>query len=426
MYLLRTHPERLFFALSAALCCGLVLWQRDTEPFPDEELARSQGLVTKALSRDPTPAYPFHPRLTADRLRSLLPPQDRAEAALAPLASVSERVAYWRPSRPAVAPPAVPPDVRELFAVLGSVTNVTARAEPSRIVVEYVPPRQLQYMQLVSVEIYRSEKEDQAGVRCAAIQYAPEKTEEPAAAAATAVAPPAPATTPHHHVRPAHIPEPAPAVKPALPEARFVDTHVEPYKTYFYQLRAIGRMTAPANTQLALTGDDGKAVMAVYRPPKDAQSVQGAATPLYASRLGAPVAATAQANCEIRLAGLLGQLPPPDAVPQPVAPACRGTFAVRLWLLDAQVWTEATVQASVGERIKGYALVMNPVTKQRESLEFDTGYEVVEIKWGERTIGGATAAKNDPVPNEIAVLKNTFTGGLEEFAKRSAGPAKKE
>ena len=90
------------------------------------------------------------------------------------------------------------------------------------------------------------------------------------------------------------------------------------------------------------------------------------------------------------------------------------------------MWTEATVQVGVGERIKGYALVMNPATKQRESLEFDTGYEVVEMKWGERNIGGATAVKNDPVPNEIAVLKNTFTGALEEYAKRSAGPAKKE
>jgi hypothetical protein len=179
-------------------------------------------------------------------------------------------------------------------------------------------------------------------------------------------------------------------------------------------------------------------------PRKRCRSCPGNPALLRFTPLSAPQAVTAESNCKIRLAGTIGTIPPRDCPPHLLNAGYKGSFAVRVWLPEAQVWGEATMYAGVGERIKGKVFFTNPATKQLDAYAFDTGYELVEIKWGEITTsacqavpllgpGGAPllspagklvteerVVQSTAIANEVAVLKNTSNGTLKEFPKCAA------
>ncbi|MCY3021854.1 MAG: hypothetical protein NTW87_22825 [Planctomycetota bacterium] len=452
MKLLRQHAPTTVFGFVVVLSVGFALQEHSRcPPLPADELRQCRDRIREALTRAPTPAYVSSLRAGAEGAGH--PPSVLTGSARPnePLADIPQFIAYPRPSRPLVEQPDVQPVLQDDPAVLGALSEVQGRMDSYRAILDFRLPQNLKHMKLVRVEIFRGDAPDriETTVPYGTIEYTAKTAEEPEAAGQPARE--LRSSERRHAREAAQPPDTANAAERTSQHAtRFVDTRIEPRRTCYYQLRTVGQMTPAPGTRIAGTDAAGRQTLTLIRPPADAQPVKpdrpGAPTDLYATALSAPVAVTSQSNCEIRFAGVIGSIPAPDADATNANPTYQGNFVVRVWLVKLQAWREATVRAGVGERIKGHLFYADPATKRTEAYEFDTGYALAGIKWGwirhpkimkvfaqgpngdhlldpfGRPVTITQEALGDPIPNEVALLKDTATGTVVECPKRSARP----
>jgi hypothetical protein len=174
-------------------------------------------------------------------------------------------------------------------------------------------------------------------------------------------------------------------------------------------------------------------------PPKP-----GSNTTLFVTDM-TPIASTkTPANFQIRLAGTSGKIDPPGTPEYKRTKDYKGTFAVRVWVTEAQAWKDKTIEAAPDEKLAGTITYKTEDGSETKTLDFDSGYRLVEVKWGEivketevdepeldkdgnpimdkktgRPKTVKVMKKSEPIPNEIAVLENIQEKKLEEFPKRA-------
>ena len=405
-------PKMAFAAVAVGCATGLVAQDMNLKAAAPPDLTAEIEKIRAALRRHPSADYSYGERAIA--ALDFNAAGDRLELAPVTFDLIAQYVAYPIPARPTVSGKAqLDLEIVEERAALGVVSAITLTAEPGRNVLKFeLPP--LKFMKLLRIEIFRDD--EQAAV---------------------------PSTTPYAAMKFADDPE-APAgesvsVNATPPNAQtFQDTTVEPRKTYAYRLRAVCRMVVQPEKQTLFTDANGNAAFRVIHAPQNAQRANATALE-FAGELSESRRLLSASNCDVRFSGLIGDISP-EGVPQERRRTdYKAAFNIRIWM--RREWKEASLQAAPGERLKGTVLLRNPETKRMEAVDFDSGLELVEVKWGQirrsimveepqlnaaghprldktgRPIMDWREKDSEPIPNETAVLRDLPTGKIIEIPK---------
>ena len=389
------------------------------------------------------------------------------------------RLAYQMPARPVVDSSGRPKDQSELTqhqsAEMGEITGVTAEGDHGRVIVAFKLPQKMKYLEPVRAEIFKGLAPDkiETSAPYATVEFGPEVAvaAEEAATPATSERTAEPATESSGAARRRAAAErnqddrKAPKREPVKKAAEeipaefadvkvFSDTRVDPKRTYYYKLRLVCRMTVQPERAIETKDSNGiVSRITIVHAPKDAQTVQGksGSNVLYATKLTDHVSATPPSNFEIRLAGTSGKIDPEGTPDFKRSKEYKGTFALRVWVIDAQEWHNKTIESSPDEKLKGTILYKDATTKENKSYDFDAGYKLVEIKEvmvtpeivenvvkvdaegnmvmdpkTKQPVKEEVRRKGQPIPNQVAILEDVATGKLEEFPKRADFAARKK
>jgi len=477
MSALKNHGPKILLALSAAGCAVFAWMEGAGSQTTPPEFAGVDTEISKiesALKPGPiSEKYPFG-RSAIDSLKF----QEDSTLILERAGKRVETeipafVAYPQPSRPRVDSKDKPAEEGELtqqvFAEMRDLGDLKASGDHGRVFVTFKVPQKMKYLEPVRIDVFRGESDAKIDMKepYATIELAPEDpgaTEEKPATADKAedAATPELSAAARRRKERAGGDEPAPKAprreepKKAAEEIPaefadikvFADTRVEQKMTYFYKLRMIARMTVVPGIKVVEKDNNGILTkITVVNQPKNATSVKPARPDskavLFATPISAAVSATPPSNFEIRLAGTSGKLDPPGTPDFKRSKDYKGTFAVRVWVTDAQVWKDITIQAAPDEILKGSIRYVN-ADKEAKSFDFNANYKLVEVKWGELvreieenvpeldTDGNPIMdpktrkpkmirrmKKGDAIPNEIAVLEDQSSKKMEDFPKRA-------
>lgn len=474
----KSHGEKIMFVVVLLLCLAFIGYNSfQGEPPIFGDLGRYLQTITSTLSKnEATPKYAY----ATEETKKLDTIQARWNRNFDRGANISiqipPRVVYPKPSRPLVdleTKPGEIPVVHEV-ASLGQLLEVKARGDHGRVFITFRLPQDMKLMDPLRVEIFRGEAADKVDISrppYEVIEYAPEdisavlldETSTTPPAVRERTTPETPGTMSSGERASREGRDAPPVREPAGDKDKkpidlppdcvglrlYPDTHVDAKKAYFYQLRLVGRMHFPPGFVKEEKDAAGKVLKKiVYDPPKDATNIhpkKGDSKQLFASAFSKVVDATPPADFELRLSAIdeTGGKVPPSGTPDWQLrdfTGYKGIFAVRVWVKDAQEWYEKFVQAGQDEKLKGsltFKSADNP--RERKNYDFDTGYVLVEIKEVEvvrevtKTVpkldanGNPITDKDGPVmeekkeqqrsTNQVAILKDTNTGKLEEFPK---------
>jgi len=340
-------------------------------------------------------------------------------------------VAYPQPERP-LGEQKLPVPVEEFFAEMAGISEFKVMAEQGRNIVAFKKPeaKSFKFMELVRVEIYRGKSADKME-KIETVSYAPEEGAAPAPEAPKE----APKAAPEVGRRPrtgapAAGGRNAPPV-PVNPLAGFtvvIDTNIEQKVKYFYKAVPIARMTRLPDVQEIKKnplGDPEKIL--IYRGPKDAAPTPptsvDAKVALFKGAATDTKDVLTPSNFQIRLAGTTGTLSPPGTQENRMSRDYKGNFEVKVWVPEASAFKEITMQAAPGENLKGQLSYKTADGKDTKVVDFDSGYQLVEIKWGtkggEETMPDGSKRTSPVIPNEEAVLMDLKSKKTEIFPKRA-------
>jgi hypothetical protein len=329
------------FCLGAwALGCGCIVVAQWCEPEPSSfaQLESDLKRIRIGAEQPVSPNYPF--------TRS---PQVRLSLghSIAPLdyLNAPENIVYPRPSRPAI-DAATRPKVFNVIlqqAELPAPMGVRASADHGRICLEFQAAAR--HMTSLRAEIFRG-----ASVNGIELEHPYATVEVPAGTRADAW-------------------------------LKFVDTRVEPKRTYFYRVRLTG--AGPAEFSRLEKNDKGEIVNEVrWLPPicvgAGARVNKTADGTLYASPAAQVVSVESPSNFEVRFSGAIGSVP---MAGQPSHPDgdYTGRFAVRVWIPEAQDWKTTTLEVRPGEQLSGKLYYVPAGAKETRAFQFDTRWVLQEI-----------------------------------------------
>lgn len=468
MSVIKNHGPKILLAAVVA-GCGVFAWLEASGgagPRDGELNANIDKIKRVVGSKNVSDKYPYG----HDAINSLKYQDDTTSvferASKRFEAEIPSNVAYQVPSRPNVDSGTKPSTEAEMTnfkeAELRDLADIKASGDHGRVFVTFKVPTKMKYMEAQRVEIFRGESEAKIDTKTpyATLEFMPEETAAPAKEEAAAEekkteesgdasagarrrreraggeeSPKSPREAKKAAAAPAEIPVEYADVKV------FADTHVIQKQAYFYKLRLVGKMTVMPEQKIAEKDANGLLTrITVVRAPKGAQTVaparNGAQIALFSTPMSSAVSASPPTNFEIRLAGTSGKIDPPGTPEYKRGKDYKGTFAVRVWVTEAQAWKEITIQTAPDERVKGAVTFKDADTKETKAVDFDANYRLVEIKWGElvREMEVEEAEqdpatgkikkvkrikKGDPIPNEVAVLEDLTSHKLEEFPKRA-------
>jgi hypothetical protein len=481
MSVIKNHGPKILLAAVAA-GCGVFAWLDSAgtgvNPKDFADLDSNVEKIKKAVnSRTVSDKYPYgHEALNGLKYQDdTAAVYERATKRFE--AEIPANVAYQVPSRPTVDSGTKPSTEAELTnyqdAELRELADIKASGDHGRVFVTFKVPAKMKYMEAQRVEIFRGESEAKIDTKTpyATIEFMPEESGAAAAAKEEAAAPEdkkddsgdASAGARRRRERAGGDEKEAPkspreAKKaPAAAEIPaeyadvkvFADTHVVQKQQYFYKMRLIGKMTVMPDQKTTEKDANGLlSKITVVRAPKGAQTVaparNGAQIALFSTPMSSVVSAAPPSNFEIRLAGTSGKIDPPGTPEFKRGKDYKGTFAVRVWVTEAQAWKEISIQTAPDERVKGTVRYRDSDTKEGKDVDFDANYRLVEIKWGETVREQEVEEpeldkegnpiqdpktrkpkmvkrikKGDPIPNEVAVLEDLTSHKMEEFPKRA-------
>lgn len=486
MNVLKNHGEKIVLAVVVVVCAlfAYMEWNAaEAEPKELQELESYKEKIKVAITQGkPSDKYPFGPQAAAKVGQAKEAYDANLERATKkPEADIPAYVAYPVVSRPFVDPKGRPLTDDELthheYAELMPLGEVKAEGDHGRVFVTFQLPRKMKYMDVVRVEVFRGMAADkidtsqaygtvalgpedlppdtaapakEAGKEATAAAEKPTDDSEMStgakrraarAAAGETEAPTRGRTREKEPKKTEEIPAEYADVKV------FSDTHVEPKKTYYYQARLIGRMGVADGKRFETKNAAGAVTrVTIIHAPKSAKTVASSKpnVVLYTTDLSGVANATPPASFQIRLAGTSGRIDPPGTAEFKRTKEYKGTFAVRVWVTEAQAWKEKTIEAAPDDPLKGTITYKAADGGDNKTVEFDSGYKLVEIKWGEtvreteveeqemdkdgnpivdkktgRPKTVKVVKKSEPIPNEVAVLDNVAEKKLEDFPKRA-------
>jgi hypothetical protein len=467
------HGGKILFGVTFLICAGIIAYiSSDTDPASFDQLASDQEklqntIAGKRVSKD----Y----RYSAENVKLEQAFQANAKRGQGELEEAPKYIVYERPSKPTIDPDSLPKsDVERTSTVevaTGNLSELSAKADHGVVYLTYKLPNLTQMagdkkvMDVVRVEIFRGLTAEKIDTKApyTVVDFA---QEEPLnldlAADDTAAAPKenednesigekrrkhrseeaAPAPAPAAHAtdkKPDEVPSEFAGVR------AYGDTNVQPKNTYYYKARLITRLNIEPEKPIVdrLDKDNKPEHFTVYKAPKGVEPVApakaGSKTLLYASPMSEVVSATAPVEYEIRLAGSDGDISEPGTRATLINENYKGIFVVRVWVMEAKEWREANVTIPKGDVLKGEA--RSPSGKKPITYEFNTNYELEEIKWkqGTREVvekvmqmqdGVPVKDKDtgkpvyheekkivDSIPVKVAVLKDLKTGTAEEYSQ---------
>ncbi|MCY3022720.1 MAG: hypothetical protein NTW87_27390 [Planctomycetota bacterium] len=481
MSVLKTHGEKIVLAV-VLLVCGAFAYREwsnaESDPAEFADLARYSQAIQNATKGDSVAdKYPYSASGAANLKYAEAQKAniERATKELGP--ALATNIVYPRPGRPLVDESTKPTDPNALtqndYAEVLPLSDVKADADHGRVFIAFRLPQKMKYMDPVRVEVFRGPSADKIDTAKPynTVEFGPEElaSAEPAAAAAGgATADTAAAEGSALSVGEKRRSERAGTAEKETPRAAtgrkekeevpadyadvkvFSDTRVEPKQTYFYQVRLVTRMNVLAGKRIEQKDPQDAAKMLkvlIVQPPKNAKSVlpsvPGSKALLYTTGLTEAVSATPPANFEVRLSGTSGTIDPRGTPEFKKSKDYKGTFALRVWVTEAQDWMPKTIEVSPGERLKGAIMYKDADTKQNKTYQFDAGYELKEIRIGEilqekeveenildektgepivvegRVQKRKVIKKGSPIDNEEAVLVNLADKKEEVFPKRA-------
>lgn len=339
-------------------------------------------------------------------------------------------VAYPQPERP-LGEQKLPVPVEEFFAEMAGIVDFKVMGEQGRNIIAFKRPdaKAFKFMELVRVEVYRGKSADKME-KIDTVSYAPEEGAAPAPEAPKE----APKAAPEVGRRPRGG-QPATArnappmqANPLAGYSVVIDTNIEQKVKYFYKAVPIARMTKLPDVQdikKNALGDPEKIL--IYRGPKDAAPTPptsvDAKVALFKGAFTDTKDVVTPSNFQIRLAGLIGNFSPPGTAEGRMSKDYKGNFEVKVWVPEAASFKEITLQAAPGEMLKGQLSYKTADGKDTKVVDFDAGYQLVEIKWGtkggEETAADGSKRTSPIIPNEVAVLLDLKTKKTEEFPKRA-------
>lgn len=480
MRALRDHGEKVVLALVVVVCAVFAYFEYvacEAEPAELADLKGYREKIGRALSTgQPSEKYAYGPAELEKLKYKETQDANLERATKKPEADIPSYVAYPLPARPYVDPNTRPLRDDELtkhdYAELLPLSDVKAEGDHGRVFVTFKPPKRLKYMDVVRVEVFRGPAADKIELAkpYGIVEFGPEEPpegEKPGAAGAATAAEPAgaetapdasgssrrrasrgtlEAETPRGREREAKKTEEIP---PEYADVKvFSDTHVEAKQTYHYQARMIARMTVPEGKRQEVKNAAGAVtkIIVAHMPNKNATPVS-AAKPgaiLFATPLTEVVSATTPASFQVRLAGTSGKIDPPGTPDYKRTKDYKASFSVNVWVTEAQAWHMKTIEVAPDEKLKGTITYKAPDAEEAKTYDFDAGYRLVELKWGETTreieveeqeldkdgnpmVDPKThrpkkvkvKKQTEPIPTEVAVLENVVEKRFEEFPKRA-------
>jgi len=483
MSVMKNHGPKILLG-AVAVGCGVFAWLDSSSggynPKDFADVETNVEKIRKAVNgRNVSDKYPFgHEALASLKYQDdTAAAFDRATKRFE--AEIPSNVAYQTPARPTVDNSTKPSTEAELTnykdAELRDLAEIKASGDHGRIFVTFKVPTKMKYMEAQRVEIFRGESENKIDTKTpyATLEFMPEESATAAAPSKEEAAAPeekkpeddtsagarrrreraggdekeAPKSPREGKKAPAAAPAEIPAEYADVKV--FADTHVVQKTSYYYKLRMIGKMTVMPDQKITEKDANGLlSKITVVRAPKGAQTVaparNGAQVALFSTPMSDVISAAPPSNFEIRLAGTSGKIDPPGTPEYKRGKEYKGTFAVRVWVTEAQAWKEISIQTAPDERVKGTVHYKDSDSKESKDVDFDANYRLVEIKWGETVREQEVdepeldkdgnpiqdpktrkpkmvhrVKKGDPIPNEVAVLEDLTTHKMEEFPKRA-------
>lgn len=429
MNALKNNIEKIVFGLVAVLCA---LFAYSQIPPADDVMKKAENdleTIERTLkAKQVSPNYTYHQSKQDEKLNFLeLFTGNQQRATQAVRSDISGWVAYPQPERP-LGEQKLPVPVEEFFAEMAGIVDFKVIGEQGRNIIAFKKPTGFKFMELVRVEVYRGKSADKME-KIDTVSYAPEEGAAPAVEAPKE-APKAPEAgrRPRSGAPAGGRNAPPVVVNPFAGMSVVIDANIEQKSKYFYKAVPIARMTKLPDVQEVkknALGDPEKIL--IYRAPKDAAPTPPTSVDAKVALFKGAGTDTKEiltpSNFQIRLAGSSGTLSPPGTPEGRVSRDYQGSFEVKVWVPEASAFKEITMLAGPGQPLKGQLNYKTADGKETKVVDFDTGYQLVEIKWGTR--GGEEvlpdgSKKTGPIiPNEVAVLMDNKTKKTEDFPKRS-------
>lgn len=435
MNALKNNAEKIVFVVVVIICAIVAI---NSIPPSDDVMSKALNnvdVIEKTLrAKNVSPNYPYHTSKQEENLRFLeqyTGNQQRSNPTQQIRSDLPGWIAYPQPERPA-GEQKLPVPVEEFFAEAAAIGDLRVMAEQGRNIIAFRKPEGYKYMELVRVEILRGKTADKLE-RVETVLFGPEDgpAPEPEKPAETPK-PVAPASGRRGSQPPGGRNQPAPPPNPLAGMTVFIDSGVEQKSKYFYKAVPVARMTKQPDAEEVVKnaiGDPEKIL--IYRAPKNVEKIKptnpDSKTAIFKGPATEVREVNTPSNFQIRLAGIIGSFSPPGTPEPKMNRDYQGNFAVKVWVPEAQEFKEITMQAGIGQPLKGQLTYKTADGKETKVVEFDTGYQLVEIKWGTRggvekitKADGTVEEKSSPIiPNEVAVLLETKTKKEEEFPKRT-------
>lgn len=411
MSAVKEHVEKIVFVVVLLAALGFLAMTFNTaEPPNFAELEANQQKIEAELNTGMPSAKYGYSKEAAEKVAKIkdqaLKNLNRADA---DIAEGPQFAFYPQPMRPAYADDTKPHTEDQLTthvtAVLSDLTEISARGDYGSIFITYRLPQDMKLMEAVRVEIFRGESETKIDLKSpyAVVEHAAEEQvhdekvieEKPKEVETVKKTEP---TRRRREDEPVETSGPKDREKKVELPAEFAgiqvhkDTRVDGKKPYYYQLRLVGKVTVSLDKPAEEKTPHG-VKKTYFHGPKEGVPVltkSGKANLLFATPMSKVITATPPSNFEIRLAGSLeedGKIAPPGTAEYRLKDytGYKGRFEVRAWVKDAQEFKDDTIEVGPGERLKGSLEYRSADTKEKLTYEFDTGYTLVEMSYGEQT-----------------------------------------